>query len=86
MIELSRPGGDLACRPRQRNVLADDLRGRADRLEAEAAVKSQREAEVEKALKAWHHVGAESLAENSDELERECMRAALDAVRGDSGE
>lgn len=66
--------------------VSESVRGYADRLEREAAVKSQRDAEVEKALKAWHHVGAESLAENSDELERECMRAALDAVRGDSDE
>lgn len=63
-----------------------ELHREADRLEREAAEKSQREAEVEKALKAWHHVEAESLAEDSDELERECMRAALDAVRGDSDE
>ena len=49
MIELSRPGGDLACRARPRTVLADDLRGRADYLEAEAAEKSQREADAEDA-------------------------------------
>ncbi|MGW8936010.1 hypothetical protein [Gordonia terrae] len=80
MIETFSGWKNLSVRVRQRNVLADELRAYADRLDAARSAEREREQRIEAAITAYFEAAHGSVPANVHSHVRRGMKAALDAA------